>query len=169
MMAVSLSSVAAQEATDVQGPIVIGTVASDEAPVNSTVVSGEVPDTGTVIINNIPESDEDNDNQSSPVSPIYYLIVGVLALLLVGAMVYNAQIVKFVATMVPPETATSIFQAGMRFGIQVALNEAVKTPTEADDDFFKKLAADRGLLVKRLASGAYEVIYSEPPTPAPAG
>jgi hypothetical protein len=158
----SSNPLASQEA-DVVGPEVIGTVVDDP------VITGTDPAPGTVIINNIPDSnssDNASDNESAPASPIYYVIVGVLALLLVGAMVYNSQIVKFLATMVPPETAASIFQAGFRFGIQTALNEAVKTPTEADDDFFKKLAADRGLIVNRLGSGAYEVIYAEPPTPS---
>jgi hypothetical protein len=155
MAALLTSSVLAQGAANdaVEGPVAIATVLPDE-----------VASTGPVIVNDMP------DSNAPPTDPIVYVVVIVLAVLLVAALVFGAQIVNALKTLVPPEIAFSIYQAGVRFGLQMALNEAAKTPTDVDDAFFKKLAADRGLIVNRSGTGAYEVIYADPPemrTPTP--
>jgi hypothetical protein len=148
----------------------------DSAPVTivaeepAAIVTEESGGDVTVIVNNPPAEPDDeggtpNQGQIDN-SPITYVIIVVLALIVVASLVFNAQITRLLATMVPPETASSIYQAGVRFGLQVALNEAAKTETSADDDFFKKLAADRGLEVNRLANGLYEVKYMPPPQAA---
>lgn len=129
-----------------------------------TIIPDDVTTTGPIIINDLPDS---TGSPTAPDSPIYYLVVVVLALLLVGAMVFSAHITKFIATMVPPETASSIYQSGVRFGLQMALNQARQTPMTADDDFFKDLARQRGLEVSLLPDGTYEVKYV-PPAPTPA-
>lgn len=89
--------------------------------------------------------------------PLVYGIVGVMALLLIGAMIYGSYITRFLATLLPPETASAIYASGVRFGLQVALNQAGQTPGPLDDEFFIEMARLRGLQVIKRLDGTYEV------------
>jgi hypothetical protein len=70
---------------------------------------------------------------------------------------------RFLAKLVPPETASAIYASGVRFGFQIALNQASQTPTPLDDEFFEEMARLRGLQVVKRADGSYEV--TQPPAP----
>lgn len=96
--------------------------------------------------------------------PIAYLIIVVLAVLVVAAGVYGGYITKFLATLVPPETAASIYQSGVRFGLQLALNRAAQTPSELDNEFFVEMARLRGLKVTKVGG---EYVVETPDTLAP--
>lgn len=96
-------------------------------------------------------------------SALYYLVVVVLALLLTAAVVFGGYITKYLAALVPAETAASIYQSGVRLGIEVALNQAAKTSSPLDDEFFESMARQRGLVVTKQADGSYSVSL---PTPA---
>ena len=133
------------KAQDIPSPVVFPTI-------EATTVSDEVTVTHPALLDELPES-----NGPPTTDPIVYVIVVVLAVLLVAALAFGAHITRSLATLVPPEVATSIYQAGVQFGLEVALNQAAETETQVDDDFFKKLAADRGLEVTRLPDGRYEV------------
>ena len=93
--------------------------------------------------------------------PLVYGVVGVLGLLLVGAMIYSSTITRYLATLVPPETASAIYASGVRFGLQVALNQAAQTPSPLDDEFFSEMARLRGLQVTRRIDGTYEVTQTQ--------
>lgn len=90
-------------------------------------------------------------------NPLYYGVVVVLALLLVAALIFGGYITQWLAKLVPPETATSIYQSGVRMGLQLALNQAVLTASPLDEEFFTDLATQRGYSVEKLADGHYEV------------
>lgn len=109
-----------------------------------------------------PNEDDEGDTPVAPAGndPLAIVIVVVLALLLVAGGVYGARLTNLLATMVPPETAASIYQSGVRFGLQVALNQAATTATPLDDEFFMGMARDRGLTVVKRIDGTYEVITS---------
>lgn len=81
-----------------------------------------------------------------------YVIVVVLAVLLVGAMIFGAYVTGWLAKLVPPETAASIYQSGVRFGFQVALDKAAKTASPLDDEFFTELAQARGMSVEKIVA-----------------
>jgi hypothetical protein len=87
-------------------------------------------------------------------------LVVVLALLLTVVLVFGPQLVKLLSTLVPPETAASIYESGVRFGYQIALNRAHATPNPLDDEFFLAGAKARGYTVTTLPDGSYVV---EPP------
>lgn len=99
---------------------------------------------------------------SAETSPIYYLVVVVLAVLLVAAFIFAGYITGALAKLVPPETAASIYQSGVRMGIELGLNQAARTPTALDDEFFIGLASQRGLEVS-LVDGIYVVKQASPP------
>jgi hypothetical protein len=105
----------------------------------------------------IPAEDIPNDANL----PLVYGVVGVLAILLVGAMIYSSTITRYLATLVPPETASAIYASGVRFGLQVALNQAAQTPSPLDDEFFVEMARLRGLTVIKRVDGTYEVAQSQ--------
>jgi hypothetical protein len=48
----------------------------------------------------------------------------------------------------------------VRFGLQVALNQAAQTPSDLDDEFFAEMARLRGLTVIKRIDGTYEVTQS---------
>lgn len=88
---------------------------------------------------------------------LVYVPVGVLAALLIGALVFGGRLMSFLAILVPPDTAAKIYQDGVRFGFQIALNQAAQTPGTLDDEFFEEMARLRGLTVTRRADGSYDV------------
>jgi hypothetical protein len=118
-----------------------------------------------------PTRDPDNVTAGTPVylnapadSPLAYGIVTVLALLLMGAMVFGAYVSGLLAKLVPPETAASIFQSGFRYGLQVALNQAGQTKSPLDDEFFQEMAQQRGLQVIRAqnSDGTFSYAVVQP-------
>jgi hypothetical protein len=124
--------------------------AQDAAPIVDAVA--ELPSDGTTIVVTPPAEDP---GALSPL--VLYGIIVVLAILLVGAMVYASSITRFLAQLVPPETASAIYASGVRFGLQVALNQAAQTPSQLDDGFFEEMARLRGLQVTKHVDGTYEV------------
>lgn len=98
-----------------------------------------------------------------------YVIVVVLAVLLVGAMIFGAYVTGWLAKLVPPETAASIYQSGVRFGFQVALDKAAKTASPLDDEFFTELARARGYAVEKITApdGATRYVVTPPELPVP--
>lgn len=115
----------------------------------------------TCLINEGEEEGSGEVIDQSPVNDsLAIVVIVVLGTLLTGAGIYGAYITGWIAKLVPPETAASIFQAGFRFGIQMALNQAAGTAGTADDDFFLEMAKARGLTVNKRADGTYEVIQS---------
>jgi hypothetical protein len=135
-------------------PVMIVVTPTPDASLATATPTAAPTDTGS--------ADGEDNNEAAPTSPIYYVIVVVLALLLVGAGVFNGYITNTLKTLVPPETANSIYQSGVRFGLQVALNQAAQTPTSMDDEFFTEMARLRGLTVVKRIDGTYEV--TTPPT-----
>lgn len=135
-------------------------MATEEASGNDVTVNVNIPPAEQ----ETPSEGDEANNETAPASPIYYVIVVVMALLLVGAGVFNGYITNALKTLVPAETANSIYQSGVRFGIQIALNQAAQTPSELDDEFFTEMAKLRGLTVVKRIDGTYEVT-----TPASAG
>lgn len=97
---------------------------------------------------------------------LVYVPVIILAGLLIGAFLLNSRLTGFLATLVPPEVAAKIYQDGVRFGFQIALNQAARTPGTLDDEFFEEMARLRGLQVTKRADGTYDVIQPSPPTGA---
>lgn len=127
--------VVAQDATAeaVEGPIVVNIESPAEESEPAVIDQSPVNDTVAIVV------------------------IVVLGTLLTGAGIYGAYITGWIAKLVPPETAASIFQAGFRFGIQAALNQAAGTVGTADDDFFLEMARARGLEVVKNADGSYTV------------
>ena len=73
----------------------------------------------------------------------------------------NLYFYRPLATLVPPETAGAIYASGVRFGLQVALNQAAQTPNPLDDEFFIEMARLRGLQVIKRIDGTYEVTQNQ--------
>lgn len=114
------------------------------------------------------------DTSSTPVNnttlALSYGLVIVLALLLVAAWIFGAYITGWLAKLVPPETAASIYQSGVRFGLQVALNQAGQTPSSLDDEFFEEMASARGLVATKTKNtdGTFSyVLTPKPPASTP--
>lgn len=128
-----------------EGPAVADVAVTDAAPPILVIPSEEIPNDANV--------------------PLLYGAVGVMGALLTGAMAYSSYIMRFLAKLVPPETASAIYASGVRFGLQVALNHAAQTPSPLDDEFFTEMARLRGLQVVRRIDGTYEVTQNLAPTP----
>lgn len=104
---------------------------------------------------------------STPVDDtVNSIVLIVLAVLLSGSQVYGAYITRFLARLVPPETAQSLYESGVRFGYQTALNRAALTPSADDDEYYIKEARARGLEVVTLPAGGYQVKIPPRTTPA---
>lgn len=88
----------------------------------------------------------------------------VLALLILAALIFGARIVKALETLVPAETAASIYQSGLRLGIEFGLQRAQQTASPLDDEFFVGLAKQRGLTVHKDENGVYHVVSPAEPT-----
>src|SRR5687768_15898571 len=131
----------------------IAAIQAQDAP---TVNATEMPAAPTPILV-IPAEEIPNDANL----PLVYGVVGVLAILLVGAMIYSSTITRYLATLVPPETASAIYASGVRFGLQVALNQAAQTPSPLDDEFFVEMARMRGLTVIKRIDGTYDVTQNQ--------
>jgi hypothetical protein len=140
---------------------------SEAAPV-ATVESGSV-----VIVSGDGESSVVENAQDGTVivtpredNPINYVIVVIAGVVIVAVLIFGGVIVGYVSKLVPPETANSIYQSGVRMGLQLALNNAAQTPTPYDNEFFEGLAQTRGFEVIKHADGHYEV---RTPTAKPSG
>jgi hypothetical protein len=97
-----------------------------------------------------------------------YVIVVVLAVLLTGLLIFGSRMIPYLAKLMPPETASSLYEAGVRFGFELALNQAAQTPSLLDDEFFERMAQARGhrVTVFKDADGkpiSYKVEYAGPP------
>lgn len=146
------AATAAAGESAIDAPVVLA-VATDEAGPNVTV-NVNLPPTDT---SETPGSGIPANNETAPSSPIYYVIVVVMATLLVAVTIFGGYIINALKALVPAETAASIYQSGVRFGLQVALNQAAQTPGTLDDEFFTEMARLRGLTVVKRIDGTYEV------------
>lgn len=105
------------------------------------------------------------ETAASTGTTLTYVVIIVLALLLVCAQVYGAYVTRFLAKLVPPETAASIYESGVRMAIEAGLNQAAATESELDDEFFLNLAKGRGLPVIKHPDGSYTVQIPSAPDP----
>lgn len=89
-------------------------------------------------------------------------IAGVIAIVIVLTigLVFGPQIIGYLSKLVPPETAASIYESGVRFGYQIALNQAASTANKYDDEFVLSQARGRGYTVTSMPDGSYHL---EPP------
>jgi hypothetical protein len=117
------------------------------------VISGEGEEGTTVTVTQPSEetSDAAQDN------PIDYILVVVGAVIIVAMLIFGAVLVRYVSKLVPAETAASIYQSGVRMGLELGLNTAARTASPLDDEFFTGLATMRGFEVIKHADGHYEV------------
>lgn len=135
-----------------------GTPEAEAAPV-ATVESGSV-----VIVSGDGESSVVENAQDGTVivtprddDPINYVIVVIAGVVIVAVLIFGGVIVGYVSKLVPAETANSIYQSGVRMGLQLALDNAARTSTPYDNEFFEGLAQTRGFEVIKHADGHYEV------------
>lgn len=124
--------------------------ATDSTPV--TVTTGEGGNVDITV--EAPETAEPVARQQDPLNS---LLVIVLAVLLSGSQVYGAYLTRLLSKFVPLETAQSIYQSGVRFGYETALNRAALTPNTDDDEYYIKEATARGYQVVKRTDGSYQV------------
>lgn len=117
----------------------------------------------------MPALAQDTIPSDAATNTLSYVIVVVLAVLLVGAMIFGAYVTGWLAKLVPPETAASIYQSGVRFGFQVALDKAAKTASPLDDEFLTELARTRGMVVEKITApdGTVQYVVKSAVTPSP--
>lgn len=96
---------------------------------------------------------------------IVYVAVAVLVGVLIAVMVYQAQIIKLVSGLIPPEAARGLIQYGLSLGGEAALSLANQTPTKLDDKLIADLFIKKGYRVTLLEDGTYHI---EPPNLVPA-
>lgn len=127
--------------------------AAPAATVDAPIVQNITAEEGSTV-NVTPKDTADGDSSDDPLN---YVIVVVAGVVIVAVLIFGGMIVGYVSKLVPPETANSIYQSGVRMGLQLALNNAAQTSTPYDNEFFEGLAQMRGYEVIKLANGRYEV------------
>lgn len=147
--------------------MIIITPTPDTALATPTAIPTDTGDVNITVNQTGGETPTGNETPTAPIDPLSYIFVVLAGILVIAGGIYSRGIISLVATLVPPETATSIYQSGVRIGFQMALERAAQTPTLADDEFFTELAKTRGLLVIKSQNpdGTFSYTVSALPTP----
>jgi hypothetical protein len=86
------------------------------------------------------------------------IFMSVLAAIIVVDRITGQGLQKVLATLIHPDKAKMLIETGIRIGLQIALNNAAKTPDAADDAEWIRQARDAGFTATLQPDGTYSLV-----------
>lgn len=108
------------------------------------------------VVSDIPEAPPSQNDDIQQL--VIFGLFGLVAIFQIS----QVWLARLLSRFLPPEVAQMLVNTGAEWALKASLNQAAKTTSTDDDDYFMAVAKQRGLTVTRNADGTYNLLKVSP-------